>query len=183
MYEVRELLPLDDRIARPRPVVEEPELHEPVPFRVHSQPGLHEALDDRARSVDDVVHVDERALAREKILRMDGPAGKAEQFPDADLRNEPGVGAKPVREILVQREPVEVRRIVAPVRHQRVTREPLPVPLVSHVGPVRRAALAEQQLSGDCVVARWPPLKVRPGDAVVAVAAMGFAIGHERSDR
>src|SRR4029077_8148571 len=101
----------------------------------------------------------------------------------ADLRNEAGVRAKTAADVGVLRVPVEMPRIVIPVRLERAAGQRLTVPLVSEIGTVRRLRIAVQPLAGHDVARRRTPLKVWPVHAVAGVAVARFAIGAHRADK
>src|SRR5206468_11176414 len=127
------------------------------------------------------IDVDVGPDSREKAGRPDRPPHVPVPFPIPDLRHEAVVRAEAVSEILVGREPVDVRAAVVPIQLDAVTRERLAGPLLREIGAYWRSRAAVQELTGNRVAARRAPLKVGTGDAVVPVAVVRLAIGDERA--
>src|SRR5439155_11200163 len=120
------------------------------------------------------------AQTRQEAGRPERPPGGAEHLTKADLRHEAVVRAETVAEILVLREPVRVRPVVAPLYERPVPAERLSGPLVREVGPLRRPRVAQQKLAIDRVATGGPPFEVWTGNAIAAVAIVILAFRQHR---
>src|SRR5436190_8212170 len=115
------------------------------------------------------------------MLRKETQSAERGELAVTDLGNEAEIGAEVVAEIIDRNAGVVLLLDAVPVRMKRVRLRALAIPHRRQIGTIRVLRAAVEELAGDRVGFRRPPLKVGTDDAVVS-AVFDLAIGHRKAD-